>query len=78
MGAAETGVAGYIAAWCPVSVPPQAACFARAVVGQAAPAGRAGAGEEPAVGRGKARQLGDRPRPGGWRRHALHQGGIGP
>jgi len=40
MGAAETGVAGYIAAWCPVSVPPQAACFARAVVGQAAPAGR--------------------------------------
>jgi hypothetical protein len=40
MGAAETGVAGYIAAWHPVSVPPQAACFARAVVGQAAPAGR--------------------------------------
>jgi len=40
MGAAETGVAGYIAAWRPVSVPPQAACFARAVVGQAAPAGR--------------------------------------
>ena len=40
MGAAETGVAGYIAAWHPVSVPPLAACFARAVVGQAGPAGR--------------------------------------
>jgi integrase len=33
--------AGYIAAWRPSSVPPQAAVFARAVVGQAAPGGRA-------------------------------------
>src|SRR5713101_5740147 len=40
MGAAETGMGGYIAAWRPVSVPPQAAAFARAVVGQAAPARR--------------------------------------
>src|SRR5260370_19147379 len=40
MGVAETGMAGYIAAWRPVSVPPQAAAFARAVVGQAAPGGR--------------------------------------
>jgi hypothetical protein len=32
--------AGYIAAWRPSSVPPQAAVFARAVVGQAAPGGR--------------------------------------
>jgi integrase len=32
--------AGYIAAWRPSSVPPQAAAFARAVVGQAAPGGR--------------------------------------
>jgi integrase len=32
--------AGCIAAWRPVSVPPQAAVFARAVVGMAAPAGR--------------------------------------
>jgi integrase len=32
--------AGYIAAWRPASVPPQAAVFARAVVGQAAPGGR--------------------------------------
>jgi hypothetical protein len=40
MGAAQAGMAGYIAAWRPVSVPPQAAAFARAVVGQAAPARR--------------------------------------
>ena len=40
IGVAETGMAGYIAAWRPVSVPPQAAAFARAVVGQAAPARR--------------------------------------
>jgi integrase len=33
-------VAGYIAAWRPSSVPPQAAVFARVVVGQAAPGGR--------------------------------------
>jgi len=32
--------AGYIASWRPSSVPPQAAAFARAVVGQAAPGGR--------------------------------------
>ncbi len=40
----NTGVrdaaAGYIAAWRPSSVPPQAACFARQVVTAAAPAGR--------------------------------------
>jgi integrase len=34
------GVAGYIAGWAPPSVSPQAAGFARAVVGQAAPGGR--------------------------------------
>ncbi len=39
MGAAETGVAGYIARWQPSSVSAGAACFARAVVGQAAPGG---------------------------------------
>jgi integrase len=39
MGAAETGVAGYIARWQPSSVSAEAACFARAVVGQAAPGG---------------------------------------
>jgi integrase len=33
-------VAGYVASWRPSSVPPQAAAFARAVVGQAAPGGR--------------------------------------
>jgi hypothetical protein len=33
-------VAGYIERWRPVSVPPEAAAFARAVVGQAAPDGR--------------------------------------
>jgi integrase len=33
-------VAGYIGAWRPTSVPAQAACFARRVVAQAAPAGR--------------------------------------
>ena len=37
---AETGIAGYIAGWRPSSVSPQAADFARAVVSQAAPAGR--------------------------------------
>jgi hypothetical protein len=37
MGVAETGVAGYISAWQPSSVPPQAAVFARQVVLRAAP-----------------------------------------
>jgi hypothetical protein len=36
----QTAVAGYVAAWRPASAPPQAAAFARAVVTQAAPAGR--------------------------------------
>ena len=37
----KTGdAAGYIAAWRPSSVPPEAAAFARLVVSQAAPAGR--------------------------------------
>jgi hypothetical protein len=36
----NTGVAGYIAAWRPTSVPPQAACFARQVVTAVAPGGR--------------------------------------
>ena len=36
----ETGIAGYITGWRPSSVSPQAADFARAVVSQAAPAGR--------------------------------------
>jgi integrase len=40
MGAAQTGVAGYIAAWQPSSVPPQAAAFARQVVTAAAAPGR--------------------------------------
>jgi hypothetical protein len=40
MGAAEAGVAGYIARWQPSSVPPGAARFARAVVMVAAPGGR--------------------------------------
>ena len=40
MGAAETGLAGYIAGWRPSSASPQAAAFARQVVAQAAPAGR--------------------------------------
>ena len=40
MGAAQTGVAGYIAAWRPSSVPPQAAAFARQVVTAAAAPGR--------------------------------------
>jgi integrase len=40
MGAAETAVAGYIAAWRPSSVPAEAARFARAVVTAAAPHGR--------------------------------------
>ena len=40
MGAAETGVAGYIAAWRPSSAPSEAARFARTVVTAAAPGGR--------------------------------------
>jgi hypothetical protein len=40
MGVTETGVAGYIFAWHPSWVPPQAAAFARQVVMQAAPPGR--------------------------------------
>jgi integrase len=40
MGAAQGGVAGYIAAWQPSSAPPQAAAFARQVVAAAGPAGR--------------------------------------
>ncbi len=40
MGVAKTSVAGYISAWQPSSVPPQAAAFARQVVLQAAPPGR--------------------------------------
>ena len=40
MGAAEAGVAGYIARWQPSSVPPGAARFARAVVIVVAPGGR--------------------------------------
>src|SRR6266566_3960044 len=40
MGAAEAGVAGYIARWQPSSVPAGAARFARAVVTAAAPGGR--------------------------------------
>jgi hypothetical protein len=39
MSAAD--VAAYVACWQPVSVPPQAACFARSVVGQAGPGTRA-------------------------------------
>ena len=37
---AETGIAGYITGWRPLSVSPQAAGFARAVVGQAGPGGQ--------------------------------------
>jgi len=40
MGVTKTSVAGYISAWQPSSVPPQAAAFARQVVLQAAPPGR--------------------------------------
>jgi integrase len=36
----NTAVAGYIAAWRPVSVPPEAAAFARQVVARVAPGGR--------------------------------------
>jgi hypothetical protein len=36
----STEVAGYITAWRPWSVPPEAAAFARQVVARAAPAGR--------------------------------------
>jgi len=36
----NTEVAGYVAAWCPPSAPPQAAAFARQVVTAAAPAGQ--------------------------------------
>ena len=56
-------IAAYIQRWRPSSVSAGAACFARAVVAAAGP-GRAGTGEEPAVGRGQARRLGDRARPG--------------
>ena len=41
--------AGYIAAWRPSSVSPQAAAFARQVVTQAAPAGRERAKNTPCV-----------------------------
>ena len=40
MGAADTSVAGYIAAWQPSSASPEAAAFARAVVAAAVPHGR--------------------------------------
>ena len=40
MEPAEPGVAAYIARWRPSSVPPQAAAFARGVIGQAAPEGK--------------------------------------
>jgi hypothetical protein len=39
VGAAQSGVAGYIAAWQPSSVPAEAARFARTVVTAAAPGG---------------------------------------
>ena len=68
MQAGQPAVAGYIARWRPSSVSPQAAAFARDVI-TAARAGRAGAGEEPAVGGGKladyAASLGLDPVPGG-------------
>ena len=38
---AAANVAGYVACWQPVSVPPQAACFARQVAGAAVPPTRA-------------------------------------
>ncbi len=38
---AAADVAGYVACWQPVSVPPQAACFARQVAGAAVPPTRA-------------------------------------
>src|SRR6266699_3351845 len=40
MGAAQTGAAGYIAAWRPSSASPQAAAFARQVVAASGPHGR--------------------------------------
>jgi hypothetical protein len=40
MKPAEPGVAAYIARWRPSSVPPQAAAFARGVIGQVAPEGK--------------------------------------
>ena len=40
MEPAEPGVAAYIARWRPSSVPPQAAAFARGVIGQVAPEGK--------------------------------------
>src|SRR6266567_2561031 len=40
MGAAQTGAAGYIAAWRPSSASPQAAAFARQVVAASGPDGR--------------------------------------
>src|SRR5258707_12757891 len=60
MPAADGRAAGYIAAWRPSSASPEAAAFARRVVTAAAPAGRPGPGQEPAVGRGDAGWLGDR------------------
>ena len=40
MEPAEPGIAAYIARWRPSSVPPQAAAFARDVIGQVAPEGK--------------------------------------
>ena len=40
MRSAEPGIAGYIARWRPSSLSPQAASFARDVIGQAAPEGK--------------------------------------
>jgi len=40
MEPAEPGIAAYIARWRPSSVPPQAAAFARGVIGQVAPEGK--------------------------------------
>ena len=57
------GIAGYIAGWRPSSVSPQAAGFARTVVTRGG-AGRAGTGEEPALGGGPPCGLGDRAGPG--------------
>jgi len=46
---ADAEVAAYIGQWRPVSVSPQAAGFARAVVGQLAPDGRERAKNTPCV-----------------------------
>ena len=40
MRSAESGIAGYIARWRPSSLSPQAAAFARGVIGQVAPEGK--------------------------------------